>query len=121
MAEETEKLLEDTKRDLQKRNIKPEDIEKRSAELKESLGKEAIRRVRLFFLLDEIANLENIKAATKDMDDTFKVLAEQWGKSKEEVKDYYVKNKLLNQLRSQIRESRVVEFLINNADVKDIK
>ncbi|NQT06975.1 MAG: trigger factor [Candidatus Omnitrophica bacterium] len=120
VIEESERIMQDIKNDLQKKNLKKADIDKRVGELKDNAGKEAVKRVRLYFMLDEIARIEKITVHTKEIDNTFDLLAQQSGKSKEEVKKHYVDNQLLGSLKNQLRENKVMEFLLNSADIKEV-
>jgi len=47
------------------------------------------------------------------------VLAKQSNTTKDKFKKYYEDNDLIPLLRNQLKESKVIEFLLNSADVKE--
>ncbi len=55
-----EHLLEDTKQRLRTQGIPEEDITKREGEMREDLKKNAERDIKIYFILDKIAELENM-------------------------------------------------------------
>ncbi len=85
----------------------------------EKAKEEAERRVRLYFILDEISRREKIEASDKELDSLIESLSREYGKTKDEMTNHYKKNHLLESLKDQIRENKVVNFLIDNANVKE--
>lgn len=61
-----EHLVEDTKQRLRQQGIKEEDINKRDAEMRTELKKSAERDIKIFFILDKIAELENINVEKEE-------------------------------------------------------
>ena len=55
-----EHLVEDTKQRLKGQGLKQEDIDKRESEMRSELKKSAERDIKIYFVLDKIAELENI-------------------------------------------------------------
>lgn len=55
-----EHLMEDTKQRLRSQGLKDEDITKREDEMRKDLHKSAERDIKVYFILDKIAELENI-------------------------------------------------------------
>ncbi len=92
--------------------------EKKGEELREKLRKEAVKKVRLYFILDEIGRLENIDVSDDETDHALTALAQQSKASKEQVEKYYVDNGLLDHLKYQLRENKIIEFLLRNAEVR---
>jgi len=117
--EETEKLVEEAKENLKKKNESAENIEKKDTEIRKALKKEATKRVQLFFLLDEIATIEKVSVSEEEIDKMLEVLAKQSNTTKDKFKKYYEDNDLIPLLRNQLKESKVIEFLLNSADVKE--
>ena len=117
--QEAERLIQEAKDNLRKRNVPNDQIEKRDAELRANLKNEAARRVRLLFLLDEIAKIEKIEVSDEEIDQALEVLARQSRTSKEELKKHYIENNLMTSLKGQLRENKVIDFLIDNANIKE--
>ena len=78
-----------------------------------------MRKVRLLFILNDIAIQEKIEASDEDLNDAYKAISAQAGKSEQEVRDHYVKEDLTDDLKDKIREGKVIQFLVKNADVKE--
>ena len=117
VARQLEFMVEDAKRHLMEKGFKKEDLDKNDKELKEKFKNEAARKVRLLFILDDIARQEKIEIADEDLNDAYKTIAAQAGKSEQEVRGYYEKEDLVDNLKDKIREGKVIQFLLKNADV----
>jgi trigger factor len=112
-------LVRDAKSKLLQRGFKNDEVEPKTDQLRQNLRREAEKRVRLFFIVDEIARKENIKVSGEELDNTLKALAKQYNKGFEQLKEEYEKKDLLGNIAEDIRENKVVEFLISNADIKE--
>lgn len=119
VARQLDFMVEDAKRHLVEKGFKKEDLDKNDAELKEKFKNEAARKVRLLFILDDIAKAEKIDAADEDLTDAYKVIAAQAGKTEEEVRKYYEKENLIEELRDKVREGKVIQFLLKNAEITE--
>lgn len=69
--------------------------------------------------MDQIACAEHIEALDKDLEGAYKSISLQAGKSAEEVKGYYEKEGMVDNLLERIREEKTIEFLLKNADIKE--
>lgn len=107
VGEETQRILKEAGK------------EKENGEFRKKTGEKAENNVRLFFILDEIAKAENITVTEKDLDDTLDLLARQSNTAKENVKKYYEDNDIAGSLRQQIKENKVIEFLISKAEIRE--
>jgi len=117
--EEAERLVAEAKEDLKKKQVKTEDIEKKDAEIRATLEKEAARRVKIFFLLDQIGAIEKVEVADKEVDEMLVFLASQSNAPVEKVKKHYEENDLIRPLKNQLRESKVIQLLLDKADVAE--
>ena len=119
VEEEAERLVHEAKEEMKKKKVSEKDIEKRDPELRKVYEKEAQKRVKLYFLLDEVARLEKIDVAESEIEDALKAYAAQSNKPLDEIKKYYQENNLLGYLRNEIRENKIIDFLIKHADIKE--
>lgn len=113
-----ETLANRTKERLKKEQFSDDEIKSTEKDFREKLKEEAKRQVRAYFILDEIANLENIKADDKAIEDTFKIMASSSNRSVEETRKYYEENNLMEDLREEIKQRKVLDFLVENANIK---
>lgn len=112
-------MVKDAKKRLEEKGIKKEDLAKKDDEFKEKFKIDAERQVRLLFILDAIATAEKIEASDSDLNEAYKSIAAQSGKTEEFVKDYYEKEEYVDSLRDKIREGKTIRFLIDNAKVTE--
>lgn len=112
-------MTENAKAKLREKGFKKEDIDKKDDEFTGRFKDDAARRVRLMFILDRIAADEAIEADDKDLENAYKAISAQTGKNEKEIKDYYEKEVLKDNLLARVREEKTIEFLLKNADIKE--
>lgn len=100
---------------------KKEDVESKEKELEEQAESEAIRRVKFSFILEEIAQRENIQVSEGDLDKRIEAIAQRSGKAKDEIKQYLDREDLIPGLRAELRDKKTVELLLNQAKVEEEK
>lgn len=87
---------------------------------KEELKAIAERRVRLGLVLSEIGNANSIKVADADLQRAVITEAQKYPGQERQVFDYYAKNRnALESLRAPLFEEKVVDFILELAEVKD--
>ncbi len=118
LNEETDKIFNEIKENLK---AKPRANAPEDDQIQKSAEKEAIKRIRLYFILDEIAKKESIEVSEEDLDQTLNLLALQSNTTKEKIRENYKENNLLLPLMYRLRENKVIDFLLKNADVKEIR
>ena len=123
VARQLDFMVEDAKRRLVEKGFKKEDLDKKDGEFKGKFKTEAAKKVRLLFILDEIAKAEKVVAADEDVVNAYKAISAQSGKGEEEIRAYYAKEDLVDDLKDKIREGKVIQFLLDNAEIteKDYK
>lgn len=94
--------------------------EAKAEELKEKLKPdfeiEARRQVHVAFLLDEIANQEQIRVSEEDLKERYRRLAAEHRQPVEAVEKYYSEHPAAREtLHDQIRNEKAIEFIKRNA------
>jgi trigger factor len=112
-------MVEDAKRRLIEKGLKKDDLDKKDGEFKERFKNDAVRQVRLLFVLDEIATREHISAVEDDINGAYKAIASQSGKTAEEVRAHYESRELVDSLADKIREGKTIRFLLDNAKITE--
>ena len=112
-------MVENAKRHLTEKGFKKEDLDKKDEELRGKFAIDAVRRVRLLFILDAIARAEHIEVGEKDVEEAYKSIAAETGKSETEVKEHYEREELIDDLKEQLREGKAIEFLVKSAKVTE--
>lgn len=113
-------MTENAKAKLLEKGFKKEDLDKKDSEFSGRFKDDALRQVRLLFILDRIATEESIETSAEDLKNAYKSISLQTGKSEEEIKGYYEKEELVDNLSERIREEKTIEFLLKNAEIKEI-
>lgn len=98
--------------DLKKMKL---DVDKMS----ERLAPGAERMVRVSLLLDAIARQENIDVAFSEIDAEMKSMAEAEGVDLEKIRETYGSEERLDSVRDRILERKIMNFLLENAEVKE--
>jgi len=110
-------MVADAKKNLMEKGFSAGELDKKDGEFADKFKSDAEKRVRLLFILDGIARAEGIDAAAKDVDEAYKSIAAQSGKSEDEVRTHYKKEGLEDNLEEKIRETKTVDFLLKNAEI----
>jgi trigger factor len=112
-------MSENAKARLMEKGFKKEDLDKKDGELEERFKDDAMKQVRLLFILDKIAKDEGIKVEEKDLEDAYKSISMRAGKSEKEVKDHYEKEGFVDNLLERIKEEKTISFLLKSAEIKE--
>jgi trigger factor len=87
-------------------------------ELEENAFKQAARQVKAFVILDKIAQLEKIDLKEEEINEYVEGLAAQYKKTKDEIKSYLEKGHGMDELAVNMRNKKVMEFLLKEAKVE---
>ncbi|MBN3039320.1 MAG: hypothetical protein JW869_07905 [Candidatus Omnitrophica bacterium] len=114
---ESQEILKQIKTNYVLHGKKSEEIESKNKELEEQARKEAIRRVNLSFILDEIAKRENIEVEEEDLQKRIIQISMRAGKSADEVRSYLERNNLISSIKAEILNFKTVELLLKEANI----
>ena len=115
----TEESLRRMKLQLAMSGVQEEEAETVAEKAKEESREEIIRNLRSHFLLDQIAQKERIFVTEDELEERIGRLASQNGRLPHEMRAYLEENGLMSQLRRQMREDRVGDFLLEKAVVEE--
>jgi trigger factor len=115
-------MTENAKSKLVQKGFNKEELDKKDAEFEGRFKEDAARQVKLLFILDRIASEEKIVPGDDELKNAYKAISLQTGKAEDEVRAYYEKEGLTDNLLEKIREEKTIEFLLKNARIteKDI-
>lgn len=120
MAEQKKSLVEDLKKRMESQGMGPEQFEEYKDKWDGDFEETASFMIRSSFLLDKISLDKNLRATDADLAAKFEEYATQTGIELARVKEFYGDEDRASRLRYQITEDKVVDWLISNADVKDV-
>lgn len=112
-----ELLVNEAKKRFKNDELTSSELKSMEENFRERLKAEALREVRAYFILDEIAKLENTTVDEKEIEDALGAIASSSGRSAEEIKGHYDKNNLTEDLREDLRQRKVLDFIIKNANI----
>jgi len=107
--------------ELLQKGLPKDEVDKKIKELDSKLNEDAVDKVRIYFMLDDIAAKENIEVNKDDVEQRLKTIASSTQRPVEEVKKYYEKEHLIGGLAEEIKEVKVLEFLLKNANATETK
>ena len=112
---ETQRLIEGARQDMQMRGIGGKDFEIKP----EWFLADATRRVHLGLILAKIVDNQKVKVEKEDVRKLVDEMAASYEKPEELVRWYYEKPERLSQLEGLALEDKVVEWVLNSAQVTD--
>ncbi len=111
------RMVKDASDNMLKRGFTKEEVLEKEEDLRKEFLNEARRQVKVAFILDKIAELENINTEEADIQGRFMKISRQTGQPVEKIKEYYKSNNLLESLFAEIRNQKVIDFIKDNAEI----
>jgi trigger factor len=106
--------------DRQLGRLDPEDANKSEDELKKEYREIAVRRVKLGLLLSEVGRLNNVQVSNDELSRAIMNEARRFPGQERKVVEYYQKTpQAMIQLRAPIYEDKVVDFILDQAQVNE--
>ncbi|MCM8784264.1 MAG: trigger factor [Candidatus Omnitrophica bacterium] len=105
--------------ELIKRGLKEKEIEEADETIKKRAEEEAEKEIRIFFILAEIAEKENIQVADEEVEQQIRKLAEEWKEDFDKLKKDFLKKNLWEEIRVELKETKVMKFLLKNAQIEE--
>jgi trigger factor len=94
-------------------------LEQHRDEIMGSASQSAHDRVKLSYIVERIANDEDIAIDDADVDKHIEVMAQRYGMPPERIRPELEKqDEGLQNLRTEVRGDKVMEFLLENAKIK---
>ena len=115
IRQEQEGILRDQVQFMQGQglNLEGMDMEK----MLERLKPKAERRVRVRLIFDKIAAQENISLEEADLEEGLARIAERSQRPVSQVRQYYEENHLMDGLRRQLRDEKVMKLIVDSAQL----
>lgn len=120
VANETRNVVFDIVRENQKRGVPRELIEQEKDKIYSAASEGAKERVKVSFLLQKIAEKENIKVSQQEVAQRIQAMAQMYQIPPEKfVKDLQKRNGFV-EIYDQLANEKVVEFLQQNAKIEEV-
>ncbi len=88
--------------------------------MKDMFKDEALKQVRSFFLLEDIAVKEKIEVTNDEMSERIATMARLYNQKQEELLKYLQKNKMLESIHWDVWEEKIIGFIVDNAKIEEI-
>jgi trigger factor len=106
--------------DLMMRGIPREQVEANVERLRHGAKEEGVRELKLFFILQKIANDMNVEVDEAELNGRIAMLAAQRGRRPEKMKQEMAKDGTLANMYVQMREQKAVDRLLEQAQVEEV-
>ena len=116
-----QRLLERARGQIAGRGVAPQEMEAFEKNLQERLQKSAQDQVKLFYILERIADLETIQVVPEEIAASIEKLSQESGRPLEEVRRTVEERHLVDELLVEVREAKTIQFLVDHARVEEEK
>ena len=106
---------------LRQRGVPDEEVEKHVETLRNASEEAAARNLKVFFILNKIAEKEKIFVTENDVQNRIGALANRYRVSTQKMQSQLEADNALGELRSGMREDKVTEFLLSKAEIEEEK
>ncbi|MCX5657208.1 MAG: hypothetical protein NTZ48_03140, partial [Candidatus Omnitrophica bacterium] len=120
MVERYSKGLEGRFRhNLVDKGINKDEVEKSAEIIKKRADEESQKQVKIYFILAKIAQNEKIEITDEELDKHIENLARQWKQDFDKIKKNFIERKLLDELKMELQEEKVMEFVLKSAYIEE--
>lgn len=117
VEEQTQARVSQYEKGLKEQGLSDELIEQESAGHADQARDAAEKGIRTLFLIQQIAEAEELLVTRDEMMAEFDTIAERNQTTREEVRKYYEENRMVEQMALEVLERKVRAFLRENAEV----
>jgi trigger factor len=106
--------------EMQQAGFTSDEIRSRQNELRQNALTMTRRNLKEHFVLDRIADEEEIEVTADDVNDEILLMSLQSGENPRRVRSRLMKSGVIENLEAQIRERKAVDVILQNATFKDV-
>lgn len=117
---QAERVVSRRAMDLMTRGIPREQLEANIEKLSSGAQDEAVRELKLFFILQQIATEQGIDVDEAELNGRIAMMAVQKGQRPEKLKQEMSKDGSMSNLYIQIREQKAVDKIIEDAEIEEV-
>lgn len=121
VEEQKKALVEDFKNRMKSQGFSDDGFDEYEQKWNDDFKQQAEFMVKSAFLIDKLAEMENLHATDEDVEKKFDEMAKQWNLEKEKIKSYYLQNNSFSKLSYQITEDNVFNYLLGKSTVKEVE
>ena len=117
VQQEAERLVQSVKQNMQQRGAPEMDLDEKTLE---EIGDHAVRNVKASLVLGEISRKEELSVSEEEIKESLSNIAQSYNMNTEQIRELYEKNNLLEGLEGNLAEQKVIDFIIENAEVDEV-
>ncbi|MGH7179117.1 MAG: trigger factor, partial [Tepidisphaeraceae bacterium] len=118
---QTERVINRRAVDLMMRGMQREQIEANLDRLRGGAKDEAVRELKLFFILQKIAAEKQVDATEAELNGRIAVIAAQRGQRPEKLKQQMAKDGTLMNLYVHLREQKALDEILKTAQIEEVE
>jgi trigger factor len=107
--------------EMQQAGFTTAEIRTRENEMRQKALSETKQALKEHFVLDKIADIEDIEVRPSDLESEIHLMAMQSGENPRRVRARLTKSGMMDNLEAQIRERKAVDIITERATFKDVK
>jgi trigger factor len=115
-----ERIVQRRAMDLMMRGVPREQLQSNIERLQTGAKDEAVRELKLFFILQKIANEAEVDVEEAELNGRIAMIAAQRGVRPEKLKQEMAKDGSLANLYVQLREQKAVDKILETAEIEDV-
>ncbi|MFG0258089.1 MAG: trigger factor [Phycisphaerales bacterium JB043] len=119
-AQQALRTLQRRQLDLQYQGVDANEIEAQLAELRSASDESARRELKLFFILDQVANEQNLQITEQELNGFIVQLAMSRGLRPDMVRQELMESGRVQQVARQLREHKALDLLLGQATIEDL-
>ena len=119
VASQARRILKERAVELMNQGVPVEDVQQRAQILTDQAKVDALRQVKIFFLLRRVAAIENLTAAEEEVGRRIATLAQRLGMAEKDLRKDLEEKDLLEEIAWGIIRGKVLDFILKEADVQD--
>ena len=119
LEEQTQHRLNSLSSEMMRQGIPQEAIEQQLEEQRATAREEAEKGMRALLIVEALGDAEGLLVSNEELEEELVNIAARNDTSVDEVREYYVKNGLTQQMAIEILEKKVRSFLYEHAEIKD--
>jgi trigger factor len=120
LRRQSRREMERTKLELRRSGFSDEEIQAKENEIRQNVLASTARLLKEHFILERIAEEEKITDEPADYDREIALIAAQSGESPRRVRAHLEQRDLMDVLRNQIIERKVIELVLSKATFQDL-
>ncbi len=121
VAEQSTRVLQRQYTNMLMRGLKREQIDEQMEELRASSAEQAQEQLKLFFIMDKIADKLDISVSEEELNGHIAQAALSRGRRPEKMREELARDGSLAQFSLQVREQKCVEKLLEDAEIAEVK